>query len=105
VKAIRWLGNSFDRLKNFPKEAMREAGYQLNRVQHGEDPFDFKPMSHIGLGAFEIRIYQSNEYRVVYVAKFQEAVYVLHAFGKKTRKTSSKDLKIAKQRYAKLKKL
>lgn len=69
-------------------------------VQVGREPADFKPIPAVGYGAYEIRIRDAaGAYRVVYVAKFEEAVYVLHAFQKKTRKTSQADIKLAMQRY------
>ncbi len=103
MKALRWLGNSYRRLLEFPKGAMRQAGYQLGKVQRGQEPADWKPMPSIGPGAAEIRIHDPHEHRIVYVAKFQTAVYVLHAFEKKTKKTPEKDLNIARTAYAELK--
>lgn len=75
------------------------AGFQLRQVQQGWDPVDFKPMPSIGSGVYEIRVHTTLEHRVCYVAKFAEAVYVLHAFPKRTRKTSQHDLNLARQRY------
>jgi len=74
------------------------AGLQLRRVQQGLDPLDWKPMSTVGSGVREIRVHTALEHRVLYVAKFAEAVYVLHAFEKRTRKASSRDLELARQR-------
>ena len=69
-------------------------------VQVGREPADFKPLPAVGSGAYEIRIREAaGAFRVVYVAKFEEAVYVLHAFQKKTRKTSQADIEMAVQRY------
>jgi phage-related protein len=104
VKRLRWLGSSYKRLCDFPKIAIRQAGYQLGKVQQGLEPTDWKPMPSIGPGAVEIRIHDPHEHRVVYVAKFADAVYVLHAFEKKTQKTAEKDLDIARTAYAELKK-
>jgi len=104
MKRLRWLGTSYKRLLKFPKGALRQAGYQLGKVQRGEEPTDWKPMKEIGPGAAEIRIHDPHEHRVVYVAKFADAVYVLHAFEKKTQKTTEKDLNIARTAYAELKK-
>ncbi len=100
MKPLKWLGNSYSRLNKFPPEAMREAGYQLNKVQAGNEPSDWKPMSSVGLGVMEIRIHDPHEHRILYVAKYPEAIYVLHAFEKKTQKTSDRDLKIARTAYA-----
>lgn len=94
-----WLGSSLDDLKMFSYTAKREAGYWLHVVQEGGEPFDTKPMPSIGAGVKEIRIHGQNEYRVIYIAKFKETVFVLHCFVKKTRKTSKRDLELARNRY------
>ena len=100
MKEIQFLGSSRDDIRSFPHEARREAGYQLDRVQNGLDPSDWKPMLSIGHGVQEIRIKEvSGQYRVIYVAKFTDFVHVLHAFQKKTRKTSRPDIELAKKRY------
>ncbi len=104
MKPLKWLGNSYARLKKFPKEAMSQAGYQLNKVQTGREPADWKPISSIGLGVMELRIHEPHEHRVIYVAKYAEAVYVLHVSDKKTQKTSDKDLKLARKIYGQLQK-
>jgi phage-related protein len=80
-------------------DVRRVAGRELERVQRGADPTDWKPMATIGRGAREIRVHVGSELRVVYVATFPEAVYVLHVFEKKTRKTSARDLALGQQRY------
>lgn len=84
----------------FLESARRQAGYELFMVQVGREPADFKPLSTVGTGAYELRIRDAaGAVRVVYMAKFEEAVYVLHAFQKKTRKTSQADIELAAQRY------
>ena len=99
-KEIRWVGSSFDDLLDFPKELRREAGFQLGKVQAGLDPTDWKPFDEVGPGAREIRIRDaSGIYRAMYVAKFEEAVYVLHCFQKTTRATSKQDKAIAAARF------
>ncbi|MDA8093511.1 MAG: type II toxin-antitoxin system RelE/ParE family toxin [Betaproteobacteria bacterium] len=99
-KEIRWVGSSYDDLLNFPHEPRREAGFQLGKVQAGLDPDDWKPFDEVGAGAREIRIKEtSGIYRVMYVAKFSEAIYVLHCFQKKTQATSKHDKDIAAARY------
>lgn len=98
-KPILWLGSSRGNLQAFPRDARRLAGFQLRQVQHGLDPADWKPMPTIGPGVREIRIHTAGEYRVCYVAKFAEAIYVLHVFEKRTRKTSPRDVAIGRQRY------
>ncbi len=102
MKPITWLGDSLEQVRAFPDEARREAGFELGEVQKGLDPSDWKPMTGVGAGVREIRIHSGNEYRVMYVAKFAEAVYVLHAFDKKTQKTPMKDVELASQRYREL---
>ena len=99
-KSIEFGGSSLDDLRAFPAAARREAGYQLDRVQRGYEPDDWKPMTAIGQGAKEIRIRDAaGAFRVVYAAKFAEAVYVLHCFQKKTAKTSVADLELTAKRY------
>ena len=102
MKGIKWLGDSLQAVREFSSQARGEAGHQLHRVQHGKDPEDWKPMPSIGMGVKEIRIHAENEYRVIYVAKFSDAVYVLHAFPKKTQRTSQKDIDLAARRYREL---
>ena len=97
MKEIRFCGRSLDVLRGFPAVVKREAGYQLDRVQHGLEPTDWKPMPSIGSGVQEIRIMHEGQYRVIYVAKFADAVYVLHAFQKKTQKTRKQDIDAANQ--------
>lgn len=98
MKEIRWAGSSYNDLCNFPVAARHEAGYQLYLVQSGLEPTDWKPMSNVGAGVREIRLHVGGEHRVLYVAKFAEAVYVLHAFAKKTERTPKRDLELAKAR-------
>jgi phage-related protein len=74
-----------------------------DRVQRGRDPDDWKPMNNVGQGVKEIRIRDAaGAFRVMYVAKFADAVYVLHCFQKKTQKTRKADLDLAGQRYREL---
>ncbi len=102
-KPIEFCGSSLDDLREFPLIARREAGHQLDQVQHGYEPDNWKPMNTVGQGVKEIRIYDaSGAFRVIYVAKFSEAVYVLHCFQKKTQKTSKVDLDLAIRRYRNL---
>ena len=99
AKALKFIGSSLDDLKNFPDEARRAAGFELYAVQSGLEPGDWKPMKAIGAGVKEIRIHVLGEWRVMYVAKFSDAVYVLHAFKKKSQKTNRQDIELARQRY------
>ena len=99
-KPIYWIGSSLKDLLDLPDEVKREAGYQLHRVQNGLEPENWKPFQEVGSGVKEIRIYdQGSAFRVMYVAKFSEKIYVLHAFQKKTQKTNQNDINIAKTRY------
>ncbi|MEM5386610.1 type II toxin-antitoxin system RelE/ParE family toxin [Paraburkholderia phymatum] len=99
-KEIRWIGSSYDDLLSFPDEPRRQAGFQLAKVQAGLDPDNWKPFDIVGAGTREIRISeQEGTFRVMYVAKFVEAVYVLHCFQKKTQATSRHDREIAEARY------
>jgi len=97
---VRFLGDSLKCLRDFPKSVRHDAGYQLDKVQRGDQPDDFRPMPAIGKGVEEIRVLDSTgAYRVIYVARRAEAVYVLHAFQKKTQATPKNDLQIAKRRF------
>jgi len=99
MKGLKFIGSSLDDLRNFPAEARRQAGFELAAVQRGLEPSDWKPMNTVGTGVREIRIHVLGEWRVLYVAKFADTVYVLHAFQKKTRKTRREDLELARRRY------
>lgn len=99
IKPLKFVASSLDDLRNFPDEARRAAGFELHAIQSGLEPSDWKPMQVVGSGVKEIRIHILGEWRIIYVAKHQEAVYVLHAFQKKTRKTSRQDIDLARQRY------
>ena len=94
------MGDSRTRLQAYPADIRSDAGYQLELVQRGEVPDDFKPMPDVGPGVMEIRVHGDSEYRVLYVARYQEAVYVLHCFVKKTQVTRKADLELGKRRYA-----
>jgi phage-related protein len=98
-KPICWLGDSRDRLRHFSEAARRDACHQLNSVHAGRLAKDWKPMPLVGPGVIEIRVHVESEYRVFYLAKFEEAVYVLHAFVKKTQKSSSLDIELGRKRY------
>jgi phage-related protein len=100
MKQVIWMGSSKEDLKAFPQEARREVGYQLEHVQEGVDPDDWKPMSTVGAGVREIRVRESSgAFRCIYVATRPEGVYVLHCFQKKTQKTSHQDLDLAQRRF------
>ena len=99
LKQIQWIGDTRECISAFPGEARREAGYQLERVQAGKDPVDWKPMPSVGLGVNEIRVREaSGAFRILYVARFAEAIYVLHAFQKKAQKAAKQDIDLARRR-------
>jgi phage-related protein len=102
AKSATFVGSSLDDLRDFPKSARRETGFQLDKVQNGEDADDWKPMPTVGNGVHEIRVRdESGAFRLMYVAKFPEAVYVLHAFQKKSktgRETPRRDMELIEQR-------
>ena len=102
-KPVTFRGSSLDDLRDFPEVARRDSGYQIDQVQKGLEPDDWKPMGTIGKGVREIRVREKDgAFRVIYVARFADAVYVLHCFQKKSEKTSKKDLNIAIARYKEL---
>lgn len=102
MKELRFIGSSLDDLRNFPDEARRAAGFELRAIQNGFEPSDWKPMQAVGRGVNEIRIHVLGEWRVIYIARFREAIHVLHAFQKKSRKTSRQDIELARQRYGQI---
>ena len=103
MKPVTFLGDSLKRVREFPEDARQDTGYQLDRVQRGMQPDDFKPMPSIGKGVEEIRVRdETGAYRVVYTARIAEAVYVLHAFQKKTQATSKRDIDLAALRFKEL---
>lgn len=100
MKELVWLGTSLSDLRAFPEDARREAGYDLRLVQQGAEPRDWKPMSSVGAGVREIRVStKSGAFRTFYVVEDESKVYVLHAFVKKTQKTSKPDIDKGKARY------
>ncbi len=99
MKQLMWLGDCLEVVKTFPAEARREVGFQLSEIQAGREPVDWKPMETVGAGVREIRIRVDGSYRVLYVTKFPEAIYVLHAFEKKSQRTPKPDIDLADQRY------
>jgi phage-related protein len=102
-KPVEFRGSSLDDLRAFPDSARHEAGHQIDLVQQGYQADDWKPMQSIGSGVQEIRIRDAaGAFRVIYVAKFADAVYVLHCFRKTTQKTSKADLDLAARRYREL---
>ena len=104
MKRARFLGDSRARLHEFPEGIQADLGYQLYQVQCGEEPRNWKPMSSIGPGVRELRVRDSaGAFRMIYVASFADAVYVLHAFQKTSQRTSLADVAIARTRFKDLK--
>lgn len=96
---VTWHGDTLQRIRSFPAEARQDCGYQLERVQRGRDPRDWKPMPTVGQGVIEIRVHAGSEYRVLYMTRLADGVHVLHAFVKKTRKARQADIQLARKRY------
>jgi len=102
-KPVEFRGSALEDLRASPLAARREAGHQLDQVQNGQEPDDWKPMNTVGQGVKEIRIRDAaGAYRVIYIAKLADAVYVLHCFQKKTGKTPKPELDLAAKRYREL---
>ncbi len=100
LKEVEFCGDSLSALKRFPELARREVGHQLDVIQRGKEPDDWKPMNSVAPGVREIRIRdEQGIFRVLYVTKFDDLIYVLHCFQKKTEKTSAADIELAKHRY------
>jgi len=99
MKPVIWLGDSLARVRLFPAAARRLSGYQLEQVQAGKEPWNWRAMPSIGLGVNEIRVRAAAAFRLIYVVNFREAIYVLHAFQKKSRKTSRVDVDLARRRF------
>ena len=103
MKAITFLGDTRDRIREFPDNARVRAGFELREVQKGNDPSDWKPMPSIGAGVREIRVRDtSGAFRTIYLATRPEAIYVLHCFRKKSQKTAREDIELARQRLARV---
>ncbi len=102
-KPVEFRGNALDELRSFPEAARRAAGFQIDRLQRGYDPEDWKPMPSVGKGVREVRIRdEAGAFRVIYLTKLEDAVYVLHCFQKKTQKTATGDIELARNRHKEL---
>lgn len=100
TKDVEFRGDSLARLRDFPKEVMREAGYQIDKIQGGGSPDHYRPMPSVGAGVVEIKIQEDNgAFRVFYVASRGDVVYILHCFQKKSQQTARKDIELGRQRY------
>lgn len=99
MREVKFVGTSLDDLRALPKPARQDMGRQIDRVQRGLDPNDWKPMSSVGPGVREIRIRdETNTYRSIYLTNLDDAVYVLHVFTKKSRRTPTRDIRLARSR-------
>jgi phage-related protein len=99
MKKLLWVGSALQDIRAFPEDARRMAGHNLHLVQEGLEPDDWKPMTSVGPGVYELRIRTGMEHRVFYVVKFAEGVYVLHAFEKRTQQTAHRDIELGQERY------
>jgi phage-related protein len=103
MKPLTFLGDSLKAVRGFPDDARRDAGFQLRRVQQGRQPDDFRPMSTVAVGVEELRVWcEEGTFRVIYLARLPEAVFVLHAFQKKTQATPQADIELASKRHREL---
>ena len=102
MRRIVWCGNSLEQVRSFPEAARQDVGYQLGRVQQGLQPRDWNPMSTVGSGVVEIRIHAENEYRVLYLARSEDGIHVLHAFVKKSQQTKKSDIELTRKRFREL---
>ncbi len=99
MKPLHWIGSALADLRAFPEDARRVGGHNLHLLQLGFEAEDWKPMPTVGAGVYEIRIHTATEHRIFYVAKFEEAVYALHCFEKKSQRTPTRDLELGRSRY------
>jgi len=97
-KPLLWVGSTRDALRELPTTVRKELGIDLRLLQSGEMPRDWKPMSQVGSGVFEIRVRVGGAFRLIYVAKFTEGIYVLHVFQKKSQRTAGIDIELARTR-------
>lgn len=98
MKQVEFLGDTRETVRRWGKEVKERVGIELYRLQQGKNPTDFKPMKDVGSGVSEIRIKHNGQFRVIYTAKFQNTIYVLGAFQKKTQKTPKQELENVRNR-------
>jgi phage-related protein len=98
LKPVEWVSDMLKTVREFARPVRQQVGYELELVQHDMEPSDWKPMPTVGPGVNEIRIHIEGEHRVFYVARLRHAIYVLHVFRKKSRKTSKGDINQARAR-------
>lgn len=102
MKSIEFCGNTLSTIRDFPVQVKHVIGHELDKVQRGLNPTDWKPMPTVGKGVREIRIYEGGQYRVIYLTKYTNIIYVLHVFRKKTQKTRQQDIELARTALRKL---
>ena len=96
---VAWEGDSKQVLQSFPEGARQNLGFDLWRLQQGEKPSDYRPLPSIGTGVFELRDQDERAwYRLIYLSRINDVIYVLHCFEKKSREMPRKDFEKAKQR-------
>jgi phage-related protein len=100
IKPLVWVGSTQDDLRELPKAVRRRVGFELHQIQLGFAPTDWRPVPSVGPGVEELRIHVTGEHRVLYIARYAEAVYVLHVFEKKTRKMRNQDVELARMRLS-----
>lgn len=101
-KQIGWVGNSKKEILELDAITRKHFGFQLNAIQCGETPADFKHMQTIGSGVYEIRVDDENGKntgRCFYVTKFENTVFILHCFKKLQNKTPKKNIELGQKRY------
>lgn len=99
MKEVRFVGRALDELREFPSDAKHDSGFELERVQRGLDPIDWKPMPSVGPGVREIRVKTADGiFRTMYTTVIGESVYVLHCFTKKAQKTPKSAIDLGKKR-------
>jgi phage-related protein len=96
---VVWEGDSREVLQAFPEEVRQNLGFQLWQLQQGERPGDYRPLPSIGTGVFELRDQDERAwYRVVYLSRVNDVIYVLHCFEKKGREMPRREFEKARQR-------
>ena len=98
MRKVIFEGDSLEIIRRFPSIARQRCGYEIDRIQRNLKPLNWKPFRTVGQGVCEVRVRVGNQYRILYIVSFEDQLHVLHAFEKKTQRTRSSDIKIAKHR-------
>jgi phage-related protein len=97
---VDWLGDSRDVVRGYARDVRVAIGNELRLLQTGEKPVHARPLKTVGRGVWELKISEAEgQFRVVYVVKRNDRIYVLHAFQKKTQQTPQRDIDLAKARF------